>query len=111
MSGKLMLRFWWNVKVSEFWTVVQPLLLVALRVLRLCSPRVTKMIHEFQMLIRVVVDDSTLEMVLHQRLHPCPDSQFEMMLLVTSDAGHGFSQGTALRHRLWQRLVSIPNSV
>ena len=30
------------------------------------------------------VDHSTLEMVLHQRLLPCPDSQSEMMLLVTS---------------------------
>ena len=80
------------------------------------------MILEFQRLIRSVVDHSTLEMVLHQRLHHCPDSQFEMVLLMTSgslvlcfsaqlDAGHGFSQGTALRHRLWQRLDSIPNAV
>ena len=30
------------------------------------------------------VDHSILEMVLHQRLHPCPDSLSEMMLLVTS---------------------------
>ena len=51
---------------------------------RLCSPRVMKMIHEFQMLIRLVVDRSNLEMVLRHRLHLCPDSQFEMMLLVTS---------------------------
>ena len=34
-----------------FWTVVQPPLLVAFRVQRLRSPRFTKMIHEFQMLI------------------------------------------------------------
>ena len=27
------------------------------------------------------------------------------------DAGFGFSQGTALRHRSWQRLYSIPNAV
>ena len=78
MSVKLMLHFWWNLKVSVFG------FLVALRVLRLCSPRVMKMIHAFQMLIRLVVDRSILEMVLRQRLHPCPDSQFEMMLLVTS---------------------------
>ena len=31
MSVKLMLHFWWNLKVSVFWTVVQPLLLEALR--------------------------------------------------------------------------------
>ena len=42
-----------------------------------CSPRVMKMILQFQRLIRLVVDHSTLEMVLHQRLHPCPDSQSE----------------------------------
>ena len=58
--------------------------LVALRVQRLCSPRVVKMIPEFQRLIRLVVDHSILEMVLYQRPHPCPDSQSEMMLLVTS---------------------------
>ena len=40
-----------------------------------------KMIHEFQMSILLVVDHSILEMVLRQRLHPCPDSQFEMRLL------------------------------
>ena len=27
------------------------------------------------------------------------------------DAGYGFSQGTALRHRFWQRLDPIPNAV
>ena len=32
-SAKLMLHFWWNVKPSVFWTVVQPTRLVALRVL------------------------------------------------------------------------------
>ena len=58
MSVKLMLHFWWNLKVSVFG------FLVALTVLRLCSPRVMKMIHEFQMLIRLVVDRSILEMVL-----------------------------------------------
>ena len=64
---------------------VQPPLLVALRSLRLCSPRVMNMIHDFQMLIRLVVDHrSILEMVPRQRLHPCPDFQSEMMLLVTS---------------------------
>ena len=65
-------------------------------------------------------------MVLYRRLLPCADSQSEMMLLVTSgscafvrgsaetdsvDVGYGFSQGTALRHRLWQRLDSIPYAV
>ena len=34
MSVKLMLHFWWNLKVSVFWTVVQPPRLVALRVLK-----------------------------------------------------------------------------
>ena len=51
-SVKLVLRFWWNLKVSIFWTVMQPPRLVALRVLRPCSPRVMKMILEFQRLIR-----------------------------------------------------------
>ena len=84
MSVKLMLHFWWNLKVSVFWTVVQPLRLVALRALKPCSPRVMNMILEFQKLIHLEVDHSTLEMVLHQRLLPCPDSQCEMMLLVIS---------------------------
>ena len=30
----------------------------------------------------LVVDHSILETVLRPRLHPCPDSQFEVMLLV-----------------------------
>ena len=68
MSVKLMLQFWWNLKVSVFWTVVQPPRLVALRALKPCSPRVMNMILEFQRLIRLVVDHSTLEKVLHQRL-------------------------------------------
>ena len=84
MSVKLMLRFWWNLKVSVFWTAVQPPRFVALRALKLCSPRVMNMILVFQRLIQLVVDHSTLEMVLHPRLLPCPDSQSEMMLLVTS---------------------------
>ena len=67
MSVKLM-KFWWNLKVSVFWTVVQPPRLVASRALKPCSPRVMNMILEFQRLIRWVVDHSTLEMVLHQRL-------------------------------------------
>ena len=33
------------------------------------------------MLILLVVDHSVLEVVLRQRLHPCPDSQFEVMPL------------------------------
>ena len=49
-----------------------------------CSPRVMKMILEFQRLIRLDVHHSILEMVLHQRLLPCPDSQSEMMFLVNS---------------------------
>ena len=44
------------------------------------SPRVMNVTLEFQRLIRLVVDHSTLEMVFHQRLLPCPDSQSEMML-------------------------------
>ena len=83
MSVKPMLHFWWHLKVSVFWTLVQPLPLVALIVQRPCSPRVTNMILEFERLIRLVVD-KTLEMVLHQRLLPCPDSLSEMVLLVTS---------------------------
>ena len=75
MSVKLMLHFWSNLKVSVLWTAVQPLRLVALRALKPCSPRVTNMILEFQRLIHLVVDHSTLEMVLHQRLLPWPDSQ------------------------------------
>ena len=59
-SVKLMLHFWWNLKVSVFWTVVQPPRVVALRVLRPCSPRVMK----FQRLVRLVLDHSNLEMVL-----------------------------------------------
>ena len=51
-----------------FWTAVQPPRLVALRALKPCSPRVMNMILEFQRLIRLVVDHSTLEMVLRQRL-------------------------------------------
>ena len=43
MSVKLMLHFWWNLRVSVFWTVVQPPRMVALRVLRPCSPRVMKL--------------------------------------------------------------------
>ena len=31
-TAKLMLHFWWNLKVSVFWTVVQPPRLEALRV-------------------------------------------------------------------------------
>ena len=81
MSVKLMLHFWWNLKVSVFWTVVQPPRLVELRAP--CSPRVMNMILEFQRLIRLVVDHSTLEMVFHQRLLPWPDSQSEMVLLLT----------------------------
>ena len=50
-----------------FWTVVQPPRLVALKVLRPCSPRVIKMILEVQRLIRLVVDHSILEMVFHQK--------------------------------------------
>ena len=73
-----------HLKVSVFWTVVQPLPLVALIVQRPCSPRVTNMILEFERLIRLVVAHPTLEMVLHQRLLPCPDSLSEMVLLVTS---------------------------
>ena len=46
--------------------------------------RVMNMILVFQRLIHLEVDHSTLEMVLHQRLLPCPDSQSEMMLLVIS---------------------------
>ena len=125
MSMKLMLHFWWNLRVSVFWTAAQQLRLVALRALKLCSPRVMNTILVFQRLIHLEVDHSTLEMVLHQKLLPCPDSQSGMMLLVISgfvcicgsaetdavDAGNGFSQGTALRHRLWQRLDSIPNAV
>ena len=135
MSMKLMLHFWWNLRVLVFWTAVQPPRLVALRALKLCSPRVTNMILVFPRLIHLEIDHSTLEVVLHQRLLPCPDSQSEMMLLVISgslcscswisrnrphrgsavtdpiDAWNGFSQGTALRHRLWQRLDSIPNAV
>ena len=65
MSVKLMLHFWWNLKVSVFWTVVQPLRLVALRALKPCSPRVMNMILEFQRIRMVVV---------HQRLLPFPDS-------------------------------------
>ena len=53
-----MLHFWWNLKVSVFWTVVQPPRLVALKVLSPCSPGVMKMILEFQRLIRLVVDHS-----------------------------------------------------
>ena len=63
---------------------MQPPSLVALRALKPCSPRVMKTILEFHRLIRLVVDHSISEMVLHQWLHPCPDSQSEMMLLVTS---------------------------
>ena len=62
--------------------VVQPSHLGALKVQRLCSPRFMKMIHESQMLILVVAGLSILEMVLRQRLLHCPDSQFEMWLLV-----------------------------
>ena len=53
--------------------------LVALKVQRLCSPILMKMTHEFQMLIRLVVDRSVWEMVLRQKLHPCPDSQFDAL--------------------------------
>ena len=60
MSVKL--HFWWSLKDSVFWTVVQPLLVVALRLQRPCSPRVMNMTLELQKLIRLVVDHSTLEM-------------------------------------------------
>ena len=43
-----------------------------------------KMKHEFLMLIRLVVDRSIWEIILRQKLHSCPESQFEMMLLVAS---------------------------
>ena len=44
---KLMLHFWWNLRVSVFWTAVQPPRLVALRALKLCSPIVMNMILDF----------------------------------------------------------------
>ena len=50
---------------SVFWTTVQPPRLVALRALKLCSPRVMNMLLVFQRLIHLGVDHSTLEMVLH----------------------------------------------
>ena len=84
MSVRLMLHFWWNPKVLVFWTVVQPPLLGVLKVQRLCFPRVMNMIHEFQMLIPLVVDLSFLEMVPRARPLHCPNSQSEMMLLVNS---------------------------
>ena len=55
MSVKLMLHFWWNLKVWVFWTVVQPHRLVALRALKPCSPRVMNMILEFQRLICLAI--------------------------------------------------------
>ena len=55
----------------------------ASKVQRLCSPRSMTMIHESQMLIFVGAGRSILEMVLRQRPHHCPDSQFEMRLLVS----------------------------
>ena len=125
MSVKLMLQFWWNLKVSVFWTVVQPPRLVALRALKPCSPRVMNMILQFQRLIRLggrsfnFGDGASSKATSLSRL-----AQSEMMLLVTSGPlchlfvdqqkttplmhGYGFSKGTALRHRLWQRPDSIP---
>ena len=74
-----------------------------------------------------MVDHSTLEMVLHQkasslsRLPVRNDALGDFWIPVhfvrgsagtdSVDAGYGFSQGTALRHRSWQRLDSIPNAV
>ena len=127
MSVKLMMHFWWNLKVSVFWTAVQPPRSVALWALKPCSPRVTNMILEFQRLIRLggrpfnFGDGASGKVTSLSRL-----SQSEMMLLVlldpcafvlgsaetdTVDAGYEFSQGTPLRHRLWQRLDSFPNAV
>ena len=37
--------------------------------------KVMKMKLKFLKLIRLIVDHSILDMVLHQRLHPCPDSR------------------------------------
>ena len=36
-GAAVVLHFWWNVKVTVFWTVVQPPRLVALRALKSCS--------------------------------------------------------------------------
>ena len=55
---EFMLHFRCNPKVLVFWTLVQPPLLVVLRVQRLCFPRFMKMVHEFQMSILLVVDHS-----------------------------------------------------
>ena len=56
-----MLHFWWIVKVPVFWTLVEPLRLVALRVQRPCSPRV--LVHDIripEVWIPLVVDHSIL---------------------------------------------------
>ena len=97
-----------------------------LKVQRLCFQRVMNMVHDFQMLILVVVDPSILEMVPRARPCHCPNPQPKMMLLVNSgslctcslktetdsfDAGYQFSQGTSLCDKLWRRLDPIPNAV
>ena len=51
INMKFMLHCWWNLRVLVFWTAVQHPRLVALRALKLCSPRVMNMIFVFQRLI------------------------------------------------------------
>ena len=63
---------------------LQPPLLGVLKAKRLCFPRVMNMIYKFQMLIPLAVDPSILEMVPRARPLHCPNSQSEVMLLVSS---------------------------
>ena len=83
------------------------------------------MVLVFQRLIHFEVDSSTLEMGASakatslSRVSVRNDALGDFWIACVRgsaetdsvEAGKGFTQRTALRHRLWQRLDSIPNAV
>ena len=128
MNVKLMLHFWWNLKVSVFWTVVQ--LTTSFGSVEGAEALFSKS-HEHDTRIPEVDpfgsrsfnfgDGASSKATSLSRLPFRNDALGDFWIPVhlfvdqpkptSLNAGYGFSQGTASRHRLWQRLDSILNEV
>ena len=94
MSVRLVLHFRWSSKVLARWIVVQPPRLGGLKVQRLRSPRLMKMVHESQMLILIVASHSIWEIVHRQKPRQLTVffGSLRTCSLINQNRLHGYSQ-------------------